>query len=424
MKDEFKKNLHVLGIVIAGISFLATVLYLPNILAILSTVFSAFYPFVLGLMIAFILNLPLNFFEKKVFKRLNKPKYKFWTKIKRGVCLLLSIILILGILTVAFSFIIPQFVDAIKKFISSLPTYMASLNNTITNLSNRFHLSLDTDKLSINWENISATVLNYINTNKSAITVGTVDAIVAIFNGLFDFILGFVFAIYILVSKESLGKLAKRILFSLFKRKKAEKILSISSMSSKVFSGFVAGQCIEVLLIGTLCFIGMLIFKMPYPLMISCIIALTAFIPVFGALIGTSISAFIILLENPIKALWFVVFIIVLQQIESNAIYPKIMGKSVGLPGIWVLLAVTVGGSLFGIPGMLLGVPSCSVLYCLLESWLHSRLTNRKICTHTFVEKDDCPPTVGTSDDTINEKTEEETPTVTVKTSFSKKSDE
>ena len=190
MKDEFKKNIHILGIVIAGISFLAAVLYLPNILAILSTVFSAFYPFVLGLMIAFILNLPLNFFEKKVFKRLNKPKYKFWTKIKRGVCLLLSIILILGILTVAFSFIIPQFVDAIKKFISSLPTYMASLNNTITNLSNRFHLSLDTDKLSINWENISATVLNYINTNKSAITVGTVDAIVAIFNGLFDFILG------------------------------------------------------------------------------------------------------------------------------------------------------------------------------------------------------------------------------------------
>ena len=173
------------------------------------------------------------------------------------------------------------------------------------------------------------------------------------------------------------------------KRERAEKTLSVVTMSSKVFAGFVSGQCIEVTIIGCLCFIGMLILKMPYAPMISCIIAITAFIPVFGPLIGTIVGAFIILLENPIQAFWFVVFIIVLQQIESNAIYPKIMGKAVGLPGIWVLLAVTVGGSLFGVAGMLFSVPTCSVLYCLFEAWLNKRLNNRKICTHTFVDKDD-----------------------------------
>ena len=179
-------------------------------------------------------------------------------------------------------------------------------------------------------------------------------------------------------------------------------------MSSKVFAGFVSGQCIEVVIIGCLCFIGMVIFKMPYAPMISCLIAITAFIPVFGAFIGTALGALIIFLENPLQAIWFVVFIIVLQQIESNAIYPRIMGKSVGLPGLWVLLAVTVGGTLFGVWGMLIGVPTVSVLYCLFEAWLNKRLNNRKICTHTFV------PTETTSDNTTEQETEQST--VTIKT--------
>ena len=187
--------------------------------------------------------------------------------------------------------------------------------------------------------------------------------------GVFNFVLGIAFSIYILAAKENLSKLCKRILFSIMKRPKAEKVLSVATMSSKVFAGFVSGQCIEVCIIGCLCFIGMLIFNMKYAAMISCIIAITAFIPVFGALIGTVIGAFMLLLHNPIQALWFIIFIIVLQQVESNIIYPKIMGKSVGLPGIWVLLAVTVGGNLFGVVGMLLSVPVCAVIYCLVGEY-------------------------------------------------------
>ena len=410
MKDEFRKNLHILGIIIVSITFLALLLYIEKVLLILGNIFSAFFPFVLGLAIAFILNLPLNFFEKKVFKKFNHPKYKVWNKIKRGVCVAISAIIILAVLAVIFSFIIPQFVDAAKNFVTRLPEYMETLNSTLLKLINQFHLPLDTANFSINWDSISEFLLDFLDKNSSSITNITIDALFAIGNGIFDFVLGIAFAIYILFAKETLARLAKRIIYSFLKKEKAEKLLSVTAMSSKVFSGFISGQCIEVLIIGTLCFIGMLIFKMPYPLMISCVIAITAFIPIFGALIGTCVAAFIIFLESPIKALWFIVFIIVLQQIESNVIYPKVMGKSVGLPGIWVLLAVTVGGSLFGVTGMLLGVPCSSVLYCLLETWLHKRLTKRKICTHTFVEKD--------------EEDVQEISTVTIRTTISHTSDE
>ena len=387
MKDESKKYLRILSLIFASILFLSCFLYIDRILAILKEVFSAFYPFLMGLAIAFILNLPLNFFEKKVFARFNHPKYKFWNKIKRGLCIVFSSIIIVAVLALVFSFVIPEFIQTAKNFVIALPDYMDSLNHTINNLLDQFHLPFEFNYTLINWDVVSKYLLDALNQNSSMITAGTLDTIIGIFKGLFNMVLGVAFAIYILASKESLSKFCKRILFATMKRAKAEKVLSVVTMSSKVFAGFVSGQCIEVLIIGCLCLTGMLIFNMPYAVMISCVIAITAFIPVFGALIGTAIGAFMILLDDPIRAIWFVIFIIILQQLESNIIYPKVMGKSVGLPGIWVLLAVTVGGSLFGIPGMLLSVPCFSVLYCLLEAWLNKRLTHRKICTHTFIDQ-------------------------------------
>ena len=389
MKDEFKKNLHIVGIIFVSILFLACFLYIDRVFAILKTISSAFYPFILGLAIAFILNLPLNFFEKKVFGRFNHPRYKIWSKIKRFVCIILSAIIIISILSLIFSFVIPEFVQTARNFVIALPDYMESLNKTLNDIIDQFHLPFEIDQTSINWNVVSKYLLDALNQNSSMITAGTLDTIINIFKGLFNLVLGIAFAIYILAAKESLSKFCKRIIFATMKRAKAEKLLSVVTMSSKVFAGFVSGQCIEVVIIGCLCLIGMLIFNMPYAVMISCLIAVTAFVPVFGAFIGTAIGAFMILLEDPLKAVWFVIFIIILQQLESNIIYPKVMGKSVGLPGIWVLLAVTVGGSLFGVVGMLLSVPCFSVLYCLLEAWLNKRLTHRKICTHTFVDTSD-----------------------------------
>ncbi len=385
MKSDLKKHLNIFIIIIASISFLACMLYLEKIFSILKVILTAFSPFFIGLGIAFVLNLPLVFFEKKLFRKFNHPKYKLWNKIKRAVCLILSIVLILGILTLVFSFIIPAFVEAAQNFIINLPDRMEALKTMLTNFASDHGFEIDLNSIVINWDSISTFLIEKIEQNQTNITVGTFDALVKVFKGLFNFVLGVAFSIYILASKETLSKLCKRFIFAIMKRTKAEKFLSVVAMSSKVFAGFVSGQCIEVVIIGCLCFIGMAIFKMPYAPMISCLIAITAFIPVFGAFIGTAFGALIIFLENPLQAVWFVIFIIVLQQIESNAIYPRIMGKSVGLPGLWVLLAVTVGGTLFGVWGMIISVPTVSVLYCLFEAWLNKRLNNRKICTHTFV---------------------------------------
>jgi predicted PurR-regulated permease PerM len=182
-----------------------------------------------------------------------------------------------------------------------------------------------------------------------------------------------VFSIYLLSQKETIGRQAKKVLFAVFRDDKVEKLLSVASLSNQSFSKFVAGQLLEAVIIGVLCFIGMLIFRMPYAGVISVLVGFTALIPVFGAFIGTAVGAFLILLVNPMKALWFVVFIIVLQQVEGNFIYPKVVGKSVGLPGIWVLVAVTIGGGVLGVAGMLLGVPFASAVYRIIRHDLKKR---------------------------------------------------
>jgi predicted PurR-regulated permease PerM len=206
-----------------------------------------------------------------------------------------------------------------------------------------------------------------------------------------------------------MGKLAKSILYAVIPRDKARTVISIVTLSNRAFMGFVTGQCVEVILIGVLCFIGMLIFGMPHPLMVSCVIAVTAFIPVFGPVVGSVIGAFLILIVDPMKALWFLIFIIVLQQLESNIIYPRIMGKHVNLPGVWVLVAVTIGGGLWGMIGIVVSIPLCSVFYTLFQKWLIKRLEDRNVCHVTmshdssepnfiFIEESDESP-VGTDDE-------------------------
>ena len=188
-----------------------------------------------------------------------------------------------------------------------------------------------------------------------------------------DIVLGIVFAIYLLAQKENLGRQTKKSIRAIFGEERAKKIVDFSSLTNSVFTKFVTGQLTEACIIGVLCFIGMLIFGMPYAGIISILVGFTALIPIFGAFIGTGIGAFLILLENPLKAIWFVIFIIVLQQLEGNLIYPRVVGKSVGLPGIWVLAAVTIGGGLFGVMGMLFSVPICSVLYVMFREYVNRK---------------------------------------------------
>lgn len=383
----FKKGDHhylkMMGVIFASILFFVIISNLGIVLGAVKKVTDVFLPLTLGLAIAFIVNMPLKFFENKLFGKLTRKDGKIWRKIKRPICLILSFAVILSVIIVLLSFVIPEFIKTCEKFFVALPAAMTNITATVSGWLDALHLS-SLGPINIDWSSISTWALDVIGKNQEVITSGALGFVTGLFTSLINIILAVVFSVYILASKEALGRLMKSFIYSIMRRERAKKLISLVVLSNKAFSGFISGQCIEVLLIGILCFIGMLIFKMPYAIMVSCIIAFTAFIPVFGPFIGTAIGAFLILIESPIKALWFVVFIIILQQLESNIIYPKIMGKHVGLPGIWVLISVTIGGGLFGILGIITSVPICSVLYTLFDRWIKRRLEERNICHRTM----------------------------------------
>lgn len=387
-------NLHYLkifGIVLAAILFYAVISNLGIFFRGLGFIWNVFIPVTLGLSMAFVLNMPLRFFENKVFGKLTRANGKVWSKLKRPLCLALSVLTVLSLMTLLLSFVIPQFISTCADFFLKLPEYMDQLSSTARQLIIRFNLPIDLNTVTVDWSLVSAWALELFDANSQTITQSAMEIISGLVNGIFNVILGFVISIYVLASKEKLGRLAKSILYSFIKRDTARKIISVVVLSNKAFTGFVSGQCVEVGVIGVLCFIGMLIFRFPHALMVSCIIAVTAFIPIFGGIIGAIIGAFLILLVDPIKAVWFLIFIIILQQLESHIIYPKMMGKHVSLPGIWVLLAVTVGGGLFGVLGIIISVPLCSVLHTLLEQWIIKRLEERNIC-HRSMSHDSSEP--------------------------------
>lgn len=383
MNLDKKGTVRLLLIIFASILFFAAVMHLNVVLSTLGTVFNVMTPLFIGLSLAFIFNMPLKFFECVVFKKLTYSKSKTWKKIKRPLCLTLSLLLVLAFVGALLVIIIPQLVNAVENFFGKLPEYMNTLDDLLDDLIVKLNIPLENIEFDINWDAVSEKVLEFFRDQEQVSSI-TFDVITGLSSGIFNGIFGFIFAIYILASKESLGRWGRRVVFSVFSSDRAKSVMKIISMSNKAFNGFLSGQFIEALTIGLLCFIGMIIFGMPYPVLISVIISVTALVPIFGPIFGTIIGAFIILLESPIKALWFVVFILILQQIESNVIYPKIMSKSVSLPGIWVLFAVTTFGGLWGVFGIVLSIPLCSVAYALFDSWMSKRLIERNISTQCY----------------------------------------
>jgi len=378
MNLDKKGTVRLLLIIFASILFFAAVMNLNVVLSVFGTVFKIMTPLFIGLCLAFIFNMPLHFFESVVFKKLTYSKSKVWKKIKRPICLTLSLLLVIAFVSAFLVIIIPQLIDALENFFIKLPDYMNTLDDLLDRLITKFNIPLKDVEFDINWDAVSEKVLELFHDQENVANV-TFEVITGLTNGIFNAIFGFVFAIYILASKESLGRWGRRVIFSIFSSDRAKSIMKVISMSNKAFNGFLSGQFIEAITIGVLCFIGMLIFGIPNRLLVSVIISVTALVPIFGPIFGTVLGAFIILLESPIKALWFVLFILILQQIESNVIYPKIMGKSVSLPGIWVLFAVTTFGGLWGVFGIIISIPMCSVAYALFDSWMSKRLIERNI---------------------------------------------
>lgn len=379
-KDPNWHYLKWLGIAVISIVLFGMINNIDKTTAVLSFIFKVLSPIFIGILIALILNIPVSLFENKVFGRLTRKNGKIWSKIKRAVSIILSLACFFLITSILLSYILPEFIRTCQGFIEKAPKYLDDLTITLREWVVTLHLPIAPESINLSYDVVTDWLASNLGENSTDIFHTTLNTAITLFTSVWNVILGFILSIYIVASKESLTKMLKGFLLATMTREKAESVISVSRLSKNAFEGFVTGQCIEVLLIGVLTFIGMSIFRLPYALMVSCIIAVSAFIPIFGAIIGAVIGAFLILLVDPIKAVWFLVFIILLQQIESNVIYPRIMGQQIGLPSLWVLVSVILGGEFFGIPGIIISVPLCSVGYTLLHEWILKRLREKRLC--------------------------------------------
>lgn len=333
-----------------------------------------FMPFIIGVMIAFVLNVLLNVVENKLFKKLNEKNGKVWKKIKRPTSLITTFIIIIALIAFILGLLIPQLKNTATIFTENFDSYK---KESIRILDKIGIDDKDIKVLNKNIEKIKGEVTSYVGDNKQEIVQTTFGVASSVVGTITSLVLGIVFAIYILLKKEDLARQSRKVLKAYLPEKKEKRIREIANLSNKTFGNFISGQCLEALIIGVLCFIGMFILQIPYASTISVLVGFTALIPVFGAFIGTVIGAFLILMVDPTKAIIFIIFILILQQLEGNLIYPKVVGKSVGLPGIWVMVAVTVGASIAGVLGMLLSVPICSVLYSILKTDVNNRIDQK-----------------------------------------------
>ncbi len=324
-------------------------------------------PFSIGLAMAFILNILMDFLERPLSKKL--------PRLARPLALVFSLISVTAAILVLLFLIVPQIVQSFQMVAEQMPLYWVQLSAWIENTAQLLNLDLNQlESLHIDWVALSNTVVTFFQQYGSDLIGSTVNVTTTIATGLLNFFLGLIFAIYILMQKETLARQTTRLLRAALPQKFVTIFLRHCATAATIFRKFVTGQLVEAVIIGVLCCIGMVIFRFPYAMMISTLIGFTALIPSVGAFIGTSVGAFLILMISPTQAFWFVVFLLVLQQLEGNIIYPKVVGKSVGLPGIWVLFAVTVGAGLGGIVGILFAVPTCSFLYSILRKFVHKRL--------------------------------------------------
>lgn len=366
--DKFKEYW---GIVTYVVVLVYAIFNFSNLISGVNGIIGIISPFIVGIAIAFVLNLVMKIFEEKIFNFLSDKKYKKYLKFKRPLSVFFTFITVFLVILSLISFIIPQLIDSISKLTNAVPSYMKSFEIFISKYVTH------TEILNTVWNNFLSAwkeVIQFTGQVLASSLTSVVNITVGFTSGLFNFILSIIFSIYMLLNKEGLQLGMKKVLYSFSSKRFADRVMSLAKISNEVFSNYIGGQFIEAIIIGVLCFIGMIILRMPYALLISVLIAVTALIPIFGAFIGTIPSAFIILIIDPMKAIWFVIFIIVLQQVEGNLIYPKVVGGSIGLPPIWVMLAMIIGGNAFGFIGILLGIPIFSVVYKVFKEIVDKRL--------------------------------------------------
>ena len=372
------------------------------VLKVLGTVWGIVFPFVLGGAIAFVINVPMGFLEERLFGKAKGRGSRWAGKLARPLSLLLTVLLVVGIIVLVMFGVIPQLTKTLGALMRSIADFIPQMQRWVRDFShnNREIMSL-VDQVHFDPNEAISWVLGLLGSGTGSVMNTTVSALGSIASGITAFFIAFSFACYVLFQKEKLQVQVRKVFFAFLPRKRAEAILRVCSLTYRTFANFLAGQCLEAVILGSMFVVTLGLFKMPYALLIGILIAFTALIPIFGAFIGCATGCFLIFMVSPKQALLFILLFLLLQQIEGNLIYPHVVGSSVGLPSIWVLAAVTVGGNLMGIVGMLIFIPLVSVFYTLFRELVYLRLQKRRIkrVTKTAVEEyAPEPPTQGAPD--------------------------
>lgn len=379
-----KKNvLKILGIIAFAIILCALLMNFGAVLKWLGFIWGVCFPFILGAGIAFCLNIPMSFFERKIFGAVQnhkdgKKSTRALRKLARPVSLILTLLAVVVVLAIVVGVLVPQLASTFESVGVTMAAFMPKAQAWLKELfADNEEIVSYISSIELDWGSMLEGVKNFVFNGAGNVLSYTMSATVRVVNFFTTFFISFIFSIYVLMQKENLARQLTKLIKAVFKEKIVEKICYVCSLSHRTFSKFIAGQCVEALILGTMFVVIMAIFRFPYALLIGILIAFTALIPVVGAFVGCFIGAFLILMVNPMQALAFIILFLVLQQIEGNLIYPHVVGNSVGLPSMWVLFAVTVGGSLMGVIGMLIFIPLMSVLYSLLRDWVNLRLKGK-----------------------------------------------
>lgn len=374
-----KKTLRNIVLIVCGGIFLYWLLHETERVKTVKNIISGIAsPFVLGGVLAFILNVPMRSIENNLLKKINN------TGLKRTLAVIMTFIAMLLVLAVVFWLLIPQLIKTVNSLLPNLYSFLSegeilARKFLSENPELKEWLKSNTNLESISWKSMIEKGLGFIGNGVTTIVSSAVSAVGSVFSAVFNLVIAIVFSVYCLFQKEILARQGRKLLYAFLKEKTADNIVRILRLTNSTFSNFLSGQCLEVCILGSLFAVSMAIFRMPYIPLISVVIAVTAFIPIVGAWTGCVLGGFLILVEDPMLAVWFVVMFLVIQQIENNMIYPRVVGNSVGLSGMWVLIAVAFGGEVMGVAGMFLMIPVVSVVYTLIQEVTNQKLINSAV---------------------------------------------
>lgn len=376
-KENLKK---IRGLIVFTVILLIALWNYSLILDVLGQGVGIVYPFLLGGAIAFVINVPMSFFEEKLFQNQMMKNKKVAQRLARPVSLIITLIVVVSVIGLVVFGVLPKLGDTFISIGKGIQSFMPKAQSWAEEIfHNNKEIKEWLDSLTLDWDKIINEVVKFFTSGASSVLGSTFVVARRIASGITTFVIAFVFACYILLQKEKLNIQIRKVMYAYMKEDLVKKVLDVCSLSYRTFSNFLTGQCLEAVILGTMFVICMGILQMPYAMLIGVLIAFTALIPIFGAFIGCVVGAFLILTVAPMKALVFVIMFLILQQIEGNLIYPRVVGSSVGLPSIWVLAVVSIGASLMGIVGMLVFIPIVSVLYALLRRDVYEHLEKKGI---------------------------------------------